>query len=146
MGTVWGRFYIPAWLCTSDCAPVHKARSIKTQSDELGVVELDWPAQSFDLNPIEHLWGEQERILQVKPSRPTSVSDLTNALLDDWAKILPETLQNPLEILPRKVETIIVVKGDQHHINVPVFKVQCHWSSSWCNGQVSQYFCPNSLY
>ena len=38
-----------------DCAPVHKARSIKTWMREFGVDELDWPAQNPDLNPIKHL-------------------------------------------------------------------------------------------
>ena len=42
------------------------------------VEELDWPAQSPDLNPIEHLWNELERRLRAEPNRPTSVPDLTN--------------------------------------------------------------------
>jgi hypothetical protein len=28
---------------------------------EVGVDELDWPAQNPNLNPIEHLWDELER-------------------------------------------------------------------------------------
>ncbi|KAK3532248.1 hypothetical protein QTP86_009726 [Hemibagrus guttatus] len=71
------------FLFQHDCTPVHKARSIKTWMSEFGVEELDWPAQSPDLNPIEHLWDELERRLRARPSRPTSVPDLTNALLEE---------------------------------------------------------------
>ena len=56
---------------------------------------LDWPAQSHDLlNPIEHLWDELERRLQARPNRPTSVPDLTNALVAEW-KQLPTAMAFP---------------------------------------------------
>ena len=54
---------------------------------EFGVDELDWPAQSPDLNLIEHHWDESQRRLRARPSRPTSTSDLTDALLEEWSKI-----------------------------------------------------------
>ena len=40
---------------------------------EISVEELDWPAQSPDLNP--------------RPNCPTSVPDLTNALLAEWKQV-----------------------------------------------------------
>ena len=57
---------------------MHKARSIQKWFDEISVEELDWPAQSTDLNPIEQLWDELERQLRARPNRPTSVPNLTN--------------------------------------------------------------------
>jgi hypothetical protein len=45
---------------------------------EIGVEELDWPAPSHDLNPIEHHWDVFGFPLPARPNRPT-VSDLTNA-------------------------------------------------------------------
>ena len=104
--TLWQHFGEGPFLFQHDCAPVHKARSIKMWFDDFGVEELDWPAQNPDLNPIEHLWDELERRLQTRPSRPTSVPDLINAVQNEWAP----TLQNLVESLPRRVEAVIAAK------------------------------------
>ncbi|KAK3518759.1 hypothetical protein QTP70_011551 [Hemibagrus guttatus] len=95
--TLWEQFGDDPFLFQNDCTPVTKARSIKTWMSE-------FPAQSPDLNPIEHLWDELERRLRARPSHPTSVPDLTNALLED-------TLLNLVESLPRRVEAVIAAKG-----------------------------------
>lgn len=45
-----------------------------------------WPAENPDLNPTEPFWDELEWRLKVKLSRPTSVSNLTKLLLEEWQK------------------------------------------------------------
>ncbi|XP_058267614.1 uncharacterized protein arl15b isoform X2 [Hemibagrus wyckioides] len=67
--SLWEQFGDDPFLFQHDCTPVTKARSIKTWMSEFGVEELDCPAQSPDLNPIEHLWDELEWRLPARPSR-----------------------------------------------------------------------------
>ena len=59
--TLWQQFGKVLFLCQHYNTPVHKARSILKWFGEISVEELDWPAQSPDLNPIEPLCNELER-------------------------------------------------------------------------------------
>jgi hypothetical protein len=53
--TLWQQFGEDPFLFQHDNDPVHKARSIHKWFVKISVEELDWSAQSPDLNPIEHL-------------------------------------------------------------------------------------------
>jgi hypothetical protein len=41
-----------------DNAKIHTARIIKAWFAEQGIVVMDWPAYSPDLNPIEYAWAQ----------------------------------------------------------------------------------------
>jgi hypothetical protein len=90
---------------------MHKERYIQKWFVKIGVEELDWPAQSPDLKPIDHLWDELERRLRARSNHPTSVPDLTNALVAEWEKVPAVMFKHLVESLPRRVEAIIAAKG-----------------------------------
>jgi hypothetical protein len=87
---------------------------VRAQTDlwgEIGVEELDWPALSPDLNPIEHIWNELKRRLCARPNLQTSVLDLTNALVAEWKQDPAAMFQHLVQSLTRRVEAVAVAKG-----------------------------------
>jgi hypothetical protein len=90
---------------------MHKARSMQKWFVEIGVEELDWPPQSPDLNPIKHLWYESEGRLHARSNHPTSVPDLTNALVAEWKHVPASMFQHLVQSHPRRMEDMIAAKG-----------------------------------
>jgi hypothetical protein len=86
-------------------------RSIQKWFVEMGLEELDWPAQSPDLNPVEYLGDELERRLRARPNCPTSLPDLTNALVAEWKQVPAAMLQYQVKSLPRIVGAVIAANA-----------------------------------
>jgi transposase len=90
-------------LYQHDNAPYHRARSVREWFVDNKVPEIDWPAQSPDLNPTEHLWDELERRICSRPQGPTSLTALATALQEEGAAILLETFRHLVKSLPGRV-------------------------------------------
>ena len=78
-----------------------------------GIVEE--VVQSPDLNPIELVWDELKYQLRARPNRPTSVPDLTIALVAEWKQVLAAMFQHLVESLPRRVKAVIAAMGGPTH-------------------------------
>src|SRR5271170_265707 len=70
-----------------DNDPKHTSRAARNWLDENGIETLDWPAQSPDLNPIEHLWQHLKRQLAAYETEAMSMHELWERVEVEWDKI-----------------------------------------------------------
>ena len=76
-----------------------------------GFKVLTWPAQSPDLNPIEHLWSHLKRRLGEYERAPGGVLELWERVEQEWNKIPASVCQGLIESMPRRVEAVLKAKG-----------------------------------
>jgi DDE superfamily endonuclease len=72
---------------------------------------LLWPAQSADLNPIEHLWDHLKRKLAEYEVAPKGILELWERVEKEWNKIDVEVCQNLIESMPRRIAAVLKAKG-----------------------------------
>ena len=70
-----------------------------------------WPAQSPDLNPIEHLWGCLKRRLAEHENSPYGIHELWERVQVEWERIPVEECQKLIESMPRSVQAVLKAKG-----------------------------------
>ena len=66
---------------------------------------MKWPAQSLDLNPIENLWAQLNRITM--EHKPTNEEELFEVLKRGWESLSIEYLHGLIESMPRRCKAVI---------------------------------------
>lgn len=94
-----------------DNDPKHKSKKAQKWLQDNGIVVMDWPPQSADLNPIEHLWDYLKKRLGEYNEPPTSMAQLWERVQVEWENIPASVCQNLIESMPRRVEAVLKAKG-----------------------------------
>ncbi len=97
------------YIFQHDLAPVHTAKGTKSWFNNHGVLVLDWPANSPDLNPIENIWGIVKR--KMRDTRPNNADDLKAAIKATWASITAEQCHKLITSMPCRSDSVIHAKG-----------------------------------
>lgn len=97
------------WIFQQDNDPKHTSGLVKGAMAKKKIRLLEWPSQSPDLNPIEHLWEELDR--RCKGRKPKNQNHLFEMLKEEWYKIPIPVLVKLVDSMPRRCEAVIAAKG-----------------------------------
>ncbi|GFW65738.1 transposable element Tcb2 transposase [Trichonephila clavipes] len=100
------------FLFMDDNAPCHRTVAAKQLLESEDIKRMDWPAQSPDLNPIEHVWDLLGRRLAAGTLTPVTVRELRLALQDEWAVMFQQLIDTLILSMGRRCETCVAVRGD----------------------------------
>ena len=96
-----------------DNDPKHTSKMASKWFRQNNINVLKWPAQSPDLNPIEHLWHHLKQQLNAYEVPPAGIHELWDRVQVEWEAIPAEVCRNLIESMPRRVEAVIKAKGGQ---------------------------------
>ena len=94
-----------------DCNSKHTAKSVQDWLDKQPFDILDWPPQSPDLNPIEHLWAMLKQRLNQYDHPPKGMLELWERIEAEWNKIDKEECCRLIESMPDRINAVIKSKG-----------------------------------
>ncbi|GFS69170.1 transposable element Tcb2 transposase [Trichonephila clavipes] len=98
-------------LMDDDCRP-HHANLVEDFLFEEGIVRMEWPACSPDMNPIEHVWDALGRRVSGRQPPPQTLQELERAFLEEWDRIPQLVINSHIDSMPQRCSTLLAVHGN----------------------------------
>ncbi len=97
-----------------DNAPSHAAHLTKDFLDSYGFEKsrlMTWPANSPDLNPIEHLWSLMKRRVYAGGHQMHSKAELWEAIQGEMSRLSPKDVQQLTKSMDARLMKVLQQKG-----------------------------------
>ncbi len=92
-----------------DNDPKHTAKITKEWFHINSVTVLEWPSQSPDLNPIEHLWRDLK--MAVHQRLPSNLTELERICKEEWQRIPKSRCEKLVASFPKRLMAVLNRKG-----------------------------------
>jgi transposase len=97
-------------IVMEDNAPVHKGVCIQARKD-LGMITLEHPPNSPDLNPIETIWADMKDIIAEDYAEVSSVQELKWIVQRLWNDYPDDKWDSLIESMPDKMKKLVAARG-----------------------------------
>ncbi|GFW71509.1 transposable element Tcb2 transposase [Trichonephila clavipes] len=88
-------------LIDDNCRP-HHANLVEDFLLEEGIVQMEWPAYSPNMNPTEHVWDTLGRRVAGRQPPPQTIQDLERALLEELDRIPQLGINSLIDSMPHR--------------------------------------------
>ncbi|GFU55309.1 transposable element Tcb2 transposase [Trichonephila clavipes] len=96
------------FIFMDDNAPCHRAVLINDFLETENIQRMPWPANSPDLNPIEHVWNMLGRQIVALSHPPSSITELQEA----WNRLSPQLIHHLIANMVNRCAACLAVRGD----------------------------------
>jgi len=106
----WLRLH-PDLRLMQDYAPGHNGGATLEELRDRGIIIIEWPPYSPDLNPIETVWNKMKDYIAANFPEKMTYNQLRAAVYEVWESITPEFLHDLLDEMHKRCEAVIAVQG-----------------------------------
>lgn len=99
------------FIFMDDNARPHRARRVLDTLEVGHITRLNWPANSPDMNPIEHMWDYITRAIHNRINPPQNENELVVAAVEEWDNISQDTINRLIISMPSRVNMLFQRRG-----------------------------------
>jgi hypothetical protein len=103
-------FNLEKIIFQQDNVVVHTTKIVREWFGNQPFCVLEWPAQSPDLNPIEHVWASIKRRLNSYSSPPSGIPQLWERVQEVFFSISLEECKRLYASMPDRIAAVLVAK------------------------------------